>query len=224
MRILLVEDSVSLNETLSIVLGREDYDVQSAYDGKEGLQYALNEKFDVVILDVMMPKMSGFEVVEKLRQKGDFTPVIMLTALAQETSKVEGLNLGADDYLAKPFSLPELLARIRALVRTRGGNQKVGELSFGNVFFKENECLLQGVSKSVKLSGKECDIMKVLLEKPKFVVKKDDLISKIWGYENDSESNSLEVFVSFLRKKLAFVDANFNINVVRGVGYQLAMK
>ncbi|MEG1609232.1 MAG: response regulator transcription factor [Clostridia bacterium] len=224
MKVLLVEDSLSLNETLSIVLSREDYEVRSAYDGQEGLDFAMTEKFDIIILDVMMPKLSGFEVVEKMRKSGNLTPVIMLTALSQEPSKVEGLNLGADDYLAKPFSMPELLARMRAVIRTRGGNQKVGELKFGNITLKESESLLQGATRSVKLSTKECEIMKVLLEKPKFVVKKDDIISQIWGYVNDSESNSLEVFVSFLRKKLIFVDANFNINVVRGVGYQLGMK
>lgn len=223
MKVLLVEDSESLSEALTIAFQRESYVVTRAYDGETGLNNALNMSFDIIILDVMMPKLSGFEVIKRLREKDSFTPVIMLTALTQENSKVEGLNLGADDYVAKPFSLPELLARMRALLRTKSG-AKGGGLEFGNVRLKEGENLLEGEEKSVKLSQKEFEILKFLMEKSKIVAKKEDLLTQVWGYQGDSESNSLEVFISFLRKKLAFVNADFNIIVVRGVGYQLSSK
>lgn len=221
MKVLLVEDSKSLNETLTIVLEREGYEVTSAFDGLQGLDYALTRCFDIIILDVMMPKLNGFEVIKQLREKQNFTPVIMLTALSQENNKVEGLNLGADDYIAKPFSTLELLARIRALLRLCGS--KNAPLELGNIKLVEHDNIMQTPAKNIRLSTKEFELMKLLLENFTRVVKKDEIISSIWGYENDCGSNSLEVFISFLRKKLSFIQANVSINVVRGVGYQIGI-
>ncbi|MDE6275061.1 MAG: response regulator transcription factor [Clostridia bacterium] len=226
MRILLVEDSMSLCEALSTVLQKEKYEVQVANDGEAGLQLAVSDIFDLIILDVMMPKKNGFEVLSEIRGKRITTPVIMLTALSQEYNKVKGLDLGADDYLPKPFSTAELLARIRALLRRKTDATPDNLISFGNVSLNLSTLQLinKSQNKSVKLSQKEFDIMRYFFERPRHVAEKEPLINKVWGFDNDFESNSLEVFISFLRKKLNFVDADFTINSIRGVGYQLAAK
>lgn len=224
MRILLVEDSISLCEVLSEVLQKEKYEVQCAYDGEEGLNLAVSDIFDLIILDVMMPKKNGFEVLKELRAKKISTPVIMLTALSQESNKVQGLDLGADDYLSKPFSTSELLARIRAILRRRGDVTVENTLSYQGVVLNLSSYQLIRGTKSVKLSQKECDIMRYFMERPRYVAEKEALINKVWGFDNTFESNSLEVFISFLRKKLSFIDAPFVINAIRGVGYQLGDK
>ena len=221
MRLLLVEDSVSLSDSLKTILEKENYEVQCVYDGEEGLMYAQSGIYDLIILDVMMPKKNGFEVLQELRNKKITTPIIMLTALSQELNKVQGLDLGADDYLPKPFSTLELLARIRALLRRRGDVLTDNTMSYGNVSLNLSSYTISNGDKSVKLSNKECEIIRYLFEKPKFVAEKDALVNKVWGFENDFESNSLEVFMSFVRKKLTFINANFSIQSIRGVGYQL---
>ncbi|MCX4362692.1 MAG: response regulator transcription factor [Clostridia bacterium] len=226
MRILLVEDSLSLCEALSTVLQNEKYEVQVANDGEAGLQLAVSNIFDLVILDVMMPKKNGFEVLSEMRNRKISTPVIMLTALSQEYNKVKGLDLGADDYLPKPFSTAELLARIRALLRRKSDATPDNIITYGNVGLNLSTLQLsnQSENKSVKLSQKEFDIMRYFFERPRHVAEKEPLINKVWGFDNDFESNSLEVFISFLRKKLSYVNADFAINSVRGVGYQLTSK
>ncbi|MGN0771212.1 MAG: response regulator transcription factor [Christensenellales bacterium] len=224
MRILLIEDSISLCEVLSEVLQKEKYEVQCAYDGEEGLGLAMSDIFDLIILDVMMPKKNGFEVLSELRNKKISTPVIMLTALSQESNKVQGLDMGADDYLSKPFSTSELLARIRAILRRRGDITVENTLSYEGVVLNLSSYQLIRGTKSVKLSQKECDIMRYFMERPRYVAEKEALINKVWGFDNTFESNSLEVFISFLRKKLNFIDAPFVINSIRGVGYQLGAK
>lgn len=224
MRILLVEDSRSLCDVLTTVLSREKYEVQCAYDGDEGLEYALTDVYDLIILDVMMPKRDGFEVLREIRKQRITTPVIMLTALAQESNKVQGLDMGADDYLAKPFSTPELLARIRALLRRRAEIHADNTVSYQDITLNLSNYELSCGEKSVRLSQKECDIMRYFLERPRYVAEKEALINKVWGLDNAFESNSLEVFISFLRKKLAFVGSEITIHAVRGVGYQLGPK
>ena len=224
MRILLVEDSISLCEVLTEVLQKEKYEVQCAYDGEEGLSLAVSDIFDLIILDVMMPKKNDFDVLKELRAKKISTPVIMLTALSQESNKVQGLDLGADDYLSKPFSTSELLARIRAILRRRGDLTVENTLSYQGVVLNLSSYQLIRGTKSVKLSQKECDIMRYFMERPRYVAEKEALINKVWGFDNTFESNSLEVFISFLRKKLSFIDAPFVINSIRGVGYQLGDK
>ncbi len=225
MRILLVEDSESLCDVLKAVLEREKFEVNCVHDGEAGIEYGLTGIYDLIILDVMMPKKNGFEVLEALRKAKNTTPIIMLTALSQELNKVQGLDMGADDYLAKPFSTPELLARIRAILRRRGGDLSTDNtLSYGNATLSTSAYTLSCKDKSVKLSNKECEILRYMFERPKQVAEKDALINKVWGLDNEFESNSLEVFISFLRKKVAYVDADFNIQSIRGVGYQLQPK
>ncbi len=225
MRILLVEDSESLCDVLKAVLEREKFEVNCVHDGEAGIEYGLTGIYDLIILDVMMPKKNGFEVLEALRKAKNTTPIIMLTALSQELNKVQGLDMGADDYLAKPFSTPELLARIRAILRRRGGDLSTDNtLSYGNATLSTSAYTLSCKDKSVKLSNKECEILRYMFERPKQVAEKDALINKVWGLDNEFESNSLEVFISFLRKKVAYVDADFSIQSIRGVGYQLQPK
>ncbi len=224
MRILLIEDSTSLCEVLTTVLMREKYEVQCAYDGEEGLEYALTGIYDLILLDVMMPKKDGYEVLRELRARHDMTPVIMLTALAQENNKVQGLDMGADDYLSKPFSTPELLARIRAVLRRRGEINADNTIVYQDLTLNLSNYELSCNGASVRLSQKECDIMRYFLERPRYVAEKEALINKVWGLDNLFESNSLEVFISFLRKKLAFIGSTVAIHAIRGVGYQLGPK
>lgn len=227
MRILLIEDSMSLCEALYTVLQKEGYEVKIANDGESGLDCAMTNIYDLIILDVMMPKKNGFEVLSEMRAKGLGTPVIMLTALSQEYNKIKGLDLGADDYLPKPFSTAELLARIRALFRRKVDISPDNIMTCGNICLNLSNLQIyntQNEEKSVKLSQKEFDILRFFFEKPRHVAEKENLINKVWGLDTEFESNSLEVFISFLRKKLLYVDANFAIVSVRGVGYQLSMK
>ena len=223
MRILLTEDEKSLSDALCSILKKQKYEVDAAYDGEEGLDLALSGIYDIILLDVMMPRLNGFQMLERLRKKGIKTPVLMLTALSQTHDKIKGLDTGADDYLAKPFETEELLARIRALLRRNGGYHDK-ELSFGDLSLSLSGYTLSCGAKSIKLSGKEYEIMRFLLERPTFVAEKEELISKVWGWENDFESNNLEAYMSFLRKKLAFIQSTVSISAVRGVGYQLTIK
>ena len=223
MRILLVEDSMSLSDALKTILTKEKYEVQVASEGETGLQLAMSNIFDCIILDVMLPKKNGFDILREMRANRILTPVIMLSALSQECNKVKGLDLGADDYLPKPFSTAELLARVRALLRRKTDATPDNTITFSNVSLQLSSYQLcnDAQQKSVKLSQKEFEIMRYFFERPKNVAEKEMLINKVWGLDNDFESNSLEVFISFLRKKLKFIEADFAINSVRGVGYQL---
>lgn len=223
MRVLLIEDSKSLSQALVAVLKKEKYEVENVYDGESGLEFGLSNVFDIILLDVMLPEMSGFEVLKKLRQNKITTPIIMLTALSDEANKVHGLDCGADDYIAKPFSIPELLARIRALTRRKSDTYQ-GFISHNGVNLDVNTYKLEYEDKSVKLSVKEFEILKYLFEKGNAIADKENLIAKVWGFDSEFESNTLEVFISFLRKKLTFLNAPFTINAIRGVGYQLEDK
>lgn len=224
MRILLVEDSLSLSDALKTVLQKEKYEVEAAFDGEMGLSMALENIFDLIILDVLMPKKNGFEVLSEIRKQGLSVPILMLTALSQEKDKIKGLDTGADDYLAKPFSIPELLARVRALTRRKGEIIENNELVFMETKLSLTNHTLYYKDKSVKLSVKEFNIMHYFFTNPKMVAEKEKMIYKVWGFENDFESNNLEVYISFLRRKLNFLNTPFQINSIRGIGYQLLPK
>lgn len=221
MRILLVEDSISLSEALKSVLQNEKYDVDTALDGEFGLAMALENIYDIIILDVLMPKKNGFEVLESIRKQGLSVPILMLTALTQEKDKIKGLDMGADDYLAKPFSIPELLARIRALTRRKGEIIENNELEFMGVRLHLVNHSLRYGEKTINLSVKEFKIMKYFFTNPRMVAEREKIIANVWGLEPDFESNNLEVYMSFLRRKLNFLDTPFLINSIRGIGYQL---
>ncbi|HHU43460.1 MAG: response regulator transcription factor [Bacillota bacterium] len=221
MKLLLIEDEKNLSEALQHIFKKEKYSVDAVYDGESGLDYGLSGIYDVIILDLMLPKKSGMDVLKQLRENGITTPILILTAKGSISDKVEGLDSGADDYLAKPFSTPELLARVRALLRRKTESINEDILSYGDIELNLSSYELVCGEKSVKVSLKECEIMRYLLQRPKFVVTKDELIIKLWGYDSEAEYNNIEVYISFLRKKLQFLETKTEIVTVRGAGYKL---
>ena len=222
MRLLLVEDEKRMAQALCEILRQEKYDVDCCYDGLSGLDAAESNIYDIMILDVMLPKMNGFEIARKLRQNGIHTPILMLTAKAELDDKVTGLDSGADDYLTKPFMTKELLARLRALLR-RNIDTADGSLKFGDILLdsKTYELSCEATGQSVRLSEKEWKILEYLIANQNRILTREQLAVKIWGYESDAEYNNVEVYMSFTRKKLAFVGAKTEIKAVRGVGYEL---
>lgn len=222
MRLLLIEDEHGLADSLSSVLKQENYIVDNCYDGENGLNAALSNIYDVIILDVMLPKMNGFEVLRQLRRENVLTPVLMLTAKFSVPDKVRGLDIGADDYLTKPFVMEELLARIRALSR-RQGELQPEVLTFGDLelhsFKSRIVCVSNG--KSVQLAQKEFQILEHLMINQNRIVTKEQLFLKVWGYESEAEYNNIEVYISFTRKKLLFIGSKVKIKAVRLMGYEL---
>lgn len=220
MNILIVEDEYQLSEALSALLKQNGYSADAVSDGILGEDYALSGIYDVIILDIMLPRKNGLEVLRSIREKGVSTPVLLLTAKAEVTDKIHGLDTGADDYLTKPFVSGELLARIRALTR-RKGEFTGDELSFGGVQLNLKTHTLHGSAGKVKLGLKEFQIMEILLQNSSQIVERETFIEKIWGFDSDAEYNAIEVYISFLRKKLMAVKGKIGIKAVRGVGYAL---
>ena len=220
LNILVVEDEIQLADTLSEILRRNKYKVDAVYDGGDGLDYARTGIYDCILLDIMLPVRSGVEVVRILRQEKISTPVMLLTAKSEVENKINGLDCGADDYLTKPFSTGELLARIRALTR-RKGEVEVDCLQFGQLCLDRQTYDLSQGENSIKLSLKEYQIMEMLLANPRRIIPKERFIEKIWGYESDVEYNNIEVYISFLRKKLHAIDSPVQIRTARGIGYSL---
>lgn len=225
MRLLLVEDERALSYALVNMFEKEKIEVTACYDGKDGLEYALSGVYDLIILDVLMPKMNGFDVLKEIRKNKIATPVLMLTALSGEMDKVKGLDLGADDYLSKPFGFSELMARVRALLRRGQSTLAIdNRLSYGNSELDIANSILRSGDKEVQLSQKELGILKYFFERSEFVAHKEELITRVWGLDNDFLSNNLEVYISFIRKKLTFIGADFSIESIRGIGYKLQKK
>ncbi len=223
MKILLCDDERLLLDALSTILKQNNYSVDCATNGEDGLDFALSGIYDLIILDVMMPKLDGFSVVKNLRENGCNTPVLMLTAKSDTTDKVLGLNLGADDYISKPFDTNELLARIKALLR-RKENWTGDVLSFGDLSLDRDSLSLSCKDKKIVLGKKEFNIMEMLILSNGKTINKERFIEKIWGYETEAEYNTIEVYVSFLRKKLSAINSNTEIKSIRGVGYTLGDK
>ncbi len=223
MRLLVVEDEHRLADTLADILQSQKYLVDVCYDGESGLDNAMSGIYDAIVMDVMMPKMNGFEVVRSMRRQGNATPVLLLTARTETMDKVTGLDCGADYYLTKPFEIEELLACLRALLR-RQGEVVSEELRFGSVVLNLNTCTIQCEQRSTRLSAKEFELMRILMTNKEKIVPKETLLLKVWGYESEAEDNLVEVYISFLRKKLDFIKANIRIDVVRRVGYHLEVK
>ena len=222
MRILVVEDETHLAEALSHILKKNNYSVDVAFDGEEGLDNALSGIYDVIVLDIMLPKMDGITVLKQIRREGFDTPVILLTAKSEISDKVLGLDSGADDYLAKPFNTEELLARIRALGRRRGEiTANTSTLSFGDISLNTSSLKLSCGAQEISITLKECELLEYLILHKEMVCSKEQIIEKLWGFDSEAEANHVEVYVSFLRKKLAFVNSKVAINTVRGVGYSL---
>lgn len=220
MRILIVEDEVRLAEALSQIMTEQKYMVDIAYDGEEGCDYAMGCDYDVIVLDVMLPKMNGFQIVKKMRANKNSTPVILLTARDEVTDKITGLDSGADDYMTKPFEAEELLARIRALSR-RQGEVITDVMKFGDLELNLSNYELGCGAKTVHLGFKEFEVLKVLMFNSNQIVPKETLIIKIWGADSDAEDNNVEAYISFLRKKMAYVGSKVTVGTVRKVGYRL---
>lgn len=221
MRILVIEDEVQLADAVSEILKRNKYFVDTVYDGADGLDYALTGVYDCILLDVMLPKMNGFEVLSNLRQEKISTPVIMLTAKSEVEDKITGLDGGADDYITKSFNTNELLARIRATTRRKGELVDDNCISFENLKLMKNSCSIAYGENDIKLSLKEFQIMELLISNPHRILPKERIIEKIWGYESDVEYNNIEVYISFLRKKLSTMCSDIQIKTARGIGYSL---
>lgn len=221
MRILIVEDEEHLAEALTQILKKHNYSVDAVHEGLSGLDNALSGIYDLVLLDVMLPGMDGMAILKTLRAEGVMTPVIMLTAKGEISDKVAGLDYGADDYIAKPFSSEELLARIRAALRRRNEVLQEDVLKFGDIELNMGNLKLSGNGKEMKLILKESELMELLIIRKTAVTSKDQIIEKLWGFDSEAESNNVEVYISFLRKKLAFLQSSVKINTIRGVGYVL---
>lgn len=222
MRLLLVEDEKRMAQALCEILRLEKYEVDHYTDGLDGLAAIESDIYDIIILDVMLPGMNGYDIAKKARQNGIRTPILMLTARAEIDDKVTGLDSGADDYLTKPFMTKELLARLRALGRRTLGTTD-GVLSYADITLDTSTltlfCTTNG--QSVRLSEKEYRILEYLIANGGQILTREQLAMKIWGFESDAEYNNVEVYMSFTRKKLAFVEAKTEIKAVRGVGYEL---
>ncbi|MBR3680297.1 MAG: response regulator transcription factor [Oscillospiraceae bacterium] len=221
MRILIVEDEIGLADALVQIFHKNKYIADACYDGESGLDNALSGIYDVIVLDVMLPKMNGLDVLRELRQKQITTPVLLLTAKDTVADKVAGLDVGADDYLTKPFSSDELLARIRSLNRRNTNVICENVLRWSDLTLNLSTYELFCGSQSFKLGLKEFSMMELFLKNGSMILPKETLIVKIWGYESNADSNNVEVYVSFLRKKLAHIHSKVGIKTVRGVGYCL---
>lgn len=222
MRLLLVEDEYALAEPLSERLRREGYAVDLAADGEDGYLQASSGIYDGILLDVMLPRKNGFEVVRQMRAEQNSTPVLLLTAKSETDDKVYGLDCGADDYLTKPFEMQELLARVRALVRRRGEVEH-SVLSFGDLELDAASCavLCTSSGQQMKLPAREYQLLEFFLHNKNQVLSRERIAEKIWGYENEAEYNNVEVYVSFVRKKIAFLGSRVRIRAIRGMGYTL---
>ena len=220
MRILLAEDERSLSRAVVALLERSNYAVDAVYDGVEALEYLASGNYDALILDIMMPRLDGLSVLKKLRQQGNPIPVLILTAKSEIDDKVEGLDSGANDYLTKPFSTRELLARLRAITRTNS-NQVSSSLRFGNVTLDQTSYEPSAPGGSYRLANKEYQMMELLMINPGQTISTERFLEKIWGYDTEAELNVVWVYISYLRKKLAALNANVRIQAARNVGYRL---
>ena len=222
MRLLLVEDETRMAQALCEILRLEKYEVDHYGNGLDGLAAIESRIYDIVILDVMLPGMDGYEIAKQARRKGITTPILILTAKAELDDKVTGLDSGADDYLTKPFMTKELLARIRALGRRSLGTTS-GLLSWGDISLDAGSMILSCTQSglNVRLSEKEYRILEYFIANHVQILTREQLATKIWGFNSDAEYNNVEVYLSFTRKKLAFVEAKTEIKAVRGIGYEL---
>lgn len=220
MQILIVEDEKRLAQALKQILTEQKNMVDMVHDGRDGLDYALSGIYDVIILDIMLPYRDGFQIAYELRQQKIDTPILMLTAKDTVPDKVSGLNSGADDYMTKPFAAEELLARIKALTR-RKGEVMLDETAFADFSFNASTSELRKGSKSVRLNFKESEILKLLLAHRDGILPKEDIITKVWGYDSDAGSNNVEAYISFLRRKLHFIHSSAEIKAIKKMGYRL---
>jgi DNA-binding response OmpR family regulator len=222
MNVLIVEDEKRLADALAHILIENKYMVDVVYDGADGLAYGESGIYDCIILDIMLPSMNGFDVCLELRKKKITTPVLMLTAKDTVSDKVKGLDAGADDYMTKPFSPEELMARLRVLTRRRG-EVILDEMKYKDITLHLDQSKLSCDKslKSIHLNFKECEMLKMFMSRPEIIISKQELITRIWGYDSDAGDNNVEAYISFLRKKLNFVESDVEIQSLKKLGYKM---
>ena len=220
MRILLAEDEKELSNALVAILKHNNYSVDAVYDGADALDYGMTENYDIIILDIMMPKKNGLEVLDKLRAQGVHTPILLLTAKSEIEDRIRGLDKGADDYLTKPFAMGELMARVRAMTR-RKSEFTPNLIELGNIQLNKDNYELSNNKATLRLSNKEFQMLEMMMSNPKRLISTDQFMERIWGYDAETEINVVWVYISYLRKKLESLEANVKIKAVRGVGYTL---
>lgn len=221
MRILLAEDERSLSRAVIALLEKNNYSADAVYDGQEALEYLEAGNYDALILDLMMPKMDGLTVLRTLRKQGNPIPVLILTAKSEVDDKVLGLDTGANDYLTKPFSTQELMARIRAMTRSQTGGQVTSRLTFGNITLDQATFELSSPAGSFRLANKEFQMMEMLMRNPRQIIPTERFLERIWGYDSEVELSVVWVYISYLRKKLSALRSNIQIKVTRNAGYSL---
>lgn len=220
MRLLIAEDELDLAEALTVFFQKNHFSVDAVNDGADAYEYASSGEYDAIILDVMMPKMNGIDVLRGLRAEGIKTPVMMLTAKGMKDDRITGFNAGADDYLPKPFEPDELICRVRAMLR-RSDNYRPSALEFGDVTLDPSTGLLACSGRSVRLSGREYQVMELFMRSPNIVFSADKIMERVWGWDSDAEINVIWVHISNLRKKLRSIGSKITIRAVRGLGYAL---
>ncbi len=221
MHILLIEDDIHLCETLQFQLEQENYTVDVCHDGRDGLDLFLQDAYDIVLLDRMLPTMNGLLVLQKARQSGISTPVILITALGELYDRIEGLDAGADDYIVKPFAFEELTARIRSLGRRSGKWEDDNLLVVSDLNYDASVRLLSGPDNSIRLSGREGRLLEVLLRSFKLVLRREVLLSRVWGVDAEVEDCNLDTYIHYLRKRLSYVGSTLTLKTIRGIGYCL---
>ena len=219
LKVLVIEDEKLVAESIRAILEHKGFDVETVYDGEAGTEYAELGIYDLLILDVMMPKFNGFQVARQVRADRCATPILMLTARSDIEDRIQGLNAGADYYLTKPFDSRELLACVNALLRRQG--DQVDELRMGNTALDLSSCTLVCGENSVRLSAREFDVMRFLLQSKGQVLSKEMILARVWGYDSNAVENHVEVYVGFLRKKLTSIGSDLKIEAIRRLGYHL---
>lgn len=224
MRVLVIEDDKNLNEIIRFQLEKEGYQVDTCFDGKEALHMIKHQVADLILLDRMLPYMSGTDLLKHLRDMGDSTPVLMLTALGTLRDRVDGLDMGADDYLTKPFAMEELMARVRSLARRVGSSPQSTNLCFGDISYKEMSNELTGPSGTCTLSQREGSLMEALIRSNGQTLNRGQLLNKVWGLSSDVEDGNLDNYIFFLRRRLKSISSATSIQTIRGVGYRLVLQ
>ena len=224
MNILIIEDEYSLADAVAETLKSENFSVCIKTNGEDGEDEALTENYDLILLDVMLPKKNGFEILRYLRQEKIKTPIIMLTAKSEIDDKLNGLEHGADDYVTKPFSTRELMARIKAVLKRTNNIEDTECLEYGDLTLDVKNAKLKCKDNEIQISGKELELLEQLLLNKNQISSKESLVDRIWEYESDAEYNSVEVYITFIRRKLKLIDSKVEIKAVRGIGYKLEEK
>lgn len=221
MKVLIIEDEYSLADAIRESLEKEHFDVTIVTNGQVGEDEALTGLYDLILLDIMLPKKNGFEILKTLKEEKINTPIIILTAKSEMDDKLNGLENGADDYITKPFHMKELLARVKIIIKRNSKIEDTNALTYKDLILNLSTGKLICNNNEVAINGKELNLIEILLINKEQIVEKEVLTDKIWGYDSDAEYNSVEVYISFLRKKLNLLKSNVKISTVRGIGYKL---